>query len=486
MRRCLIALSLGVSLFAHGAALAAPPGYADAEARFERLTVEDRILAQVPLVAAGYSNAVPTEHFTTRAFRALQAFQADNGYVEDGRPTAAEIDRLIALGGAKLTQWGFRKITHPDRPVTIWVPLGLGLEVKAIKSGLHFKDPQGRIGIDFLSVRNVAIDGVYEGLLEKKIGEGATVHFKVIKDGWFVISTTTPDGFDHYYRYHQDGSAVTGFALEWNNAAGNVNGERIATLMSGSLWSAMTGEPFIDPPGGGAQARTSPAPQTQPAAVPVQPRPAPEPKVMVSTVTGFFVTEDGHFVTNAHVVEGCTSILVKADDGAVTSATRVATDTTNDLALLKLDKKPPRVVALRIGGRLGEGVEAFGFPHSDILSTSGNFTLGNITAMNGMGDDSRYLQMSAPVQAGNSGGPLLDQSGNLVGVVSAKLDAMKVAMEGGDLPQNVNFAVKSAMVAAFLDANRIAYKVGAPGPKAMEPADIADAARAMSGFVMCK
>jgi len=306
-----------------------------------------------------------------------------------------------------------------------------------------------------------------------------------MKDGWFVVSATSADGIDHYYRYHQDGSAVTGFALDWNNAAGDVNGERIATIVSGSLWSAMTGAPFIDPPGAGAEAKAA-APPTQPAAVPVAPPPPPQPKVMVSTGTGFFVTEDGHFVTNAHVVEGCSSILVKADDGAVTSATRVATDTTNDLALLKLDKKPPRVVALRVGGRLGEGVAAFGFPHSDILSTSGNFTLGNITAMNGMGDDSRYLQMSAPVQAGNSGGPLLDQSGNLVGVVSAKLDAMKVQMNDGDLPQNVNFAVKSAMVAAFLDANRIVYKVGAPGPKAMEPADIADEARAMSGFVMCK
>ena len=87
---------------------------------------------------------------------------------------------------------------------------------------------------------------------------------------------------------------------------------------------------------------------------------------------------------------------------------------------------------------------------------------------------------------GNSGGPLLDQSGNLLGVVSAKLDAIKVALASDDLPQNVNFAVKSAMVAAFLDANRVPYKVGAPAAVAMQPADIADQARAMSGFVLCR
>ena len=116
------------------------------------------------------------------------------------------------------------------------------------------------------------------------------------------------------------------------------------------------------------------------------------------------------------------------------------------------------VRAGRIRGslRLCRGVEAFGFPHSDTLATAGNVTLGNVTALSGLGDDSRSLQISAPVQAGNSGGPLLDGSGNLVGVVSAKLDAVKMAMNSGDLPQNVNFAVKSAILASFLDANRVA------------------------------
>jgi serine protease Do len=82
---------------------------------------------------------------------------------------------------------------------------------------------------------------------------------------------------------------------------------------------------------------------------------------------------------------------------------------------------------------------AFGYPHADILASSGNFTQGNVTALAGMGDDSRYLQISTPVQAGNSGGPLLDQSDNLVGIVTSNLNALKMAQANGDLPQNVNF-----------------------------------------------
>src|SRR5208283_1893121 len=109
-----------------------------------------------------------------------------------------------------------------------------------------------------------------------------------------------------------------------------------------------------------------------------------------------------------------------------------------------------------------------------------NFTQGNVTATNGIGDDSRYLQISAPVQAGNSGGPLLDQNGNLVGVVSSKLNALKVAIQDGDLPQNVNFAIKSAMLTTFLDSNRISFQSAAAPGKPLDPADLADLAKAIS------
>ena len=78
--------------------------------------------------------------------------------------------------------------------------------------------------------------------------------------------------------------------------------------------------------------------------------------------------------------------------------------------------------ALRVAARQGENVEAFGYPLSQALTTSDNFTTGIVTALAGIGDDSRFYQISAPVQPGDSGGPLLDENGNLVGVVSSKLN----------------------------------------------------------------
>jgi len=145
-----------------------------------------------------------------------------------------------------------------------------------------------------------------------------------------------------------------------------------------------------------------------------------------------------------------------------------------------------KVAAFRTNVRLGEAVEAFGYPLTDVLSKSGNFTLGNVSALVGIGEDSRYLQISAPVQPGNSGGPLLDQNGNLVGVVSAKLNALKLMLAtNGDIPQNVNFAIKSSIATNFLDTNGASYTQGT-ATQPMQPADLADQAKAMSVFIECE
>ena len=148
-----------------------------------------------------------------------------------------------------------------------------------------------------------------------------------------------------------------------------------------------------------------------------------------------------------------------------------------------ITRKP---AAFRTSVRLGEGIEAFGYPLTDVLAKSGNFTLGNVSALVGMGEDSRYLQISAPVQPGNSGGPLLDQNGNVVGVVSAKLNALRLMLAtNGDIPQNVNFATRASIVTSFLDANSVAYSSGS-ATQTMQSADLADQAKAISAFIECR
>jgi S1-C subfamily serine protease len=215
------------------------------------------------------------------------------------------------------------------------------------------------------------------------------------------------------------------------------------------------------------------------------PAPGPAPNVSFSSGSGFFVSDKGYVLTNNHVVERCASIRVFMNQANWADAQEIASDTTNDLALLSTGLTPPRVAAPRMRVRLGQYVAAFGYPHVDVLATSGNFTQGNVTALAGVGDDSRYLQISAPVQAGNSGGPLLDQSGNLTGIVTAKLNALKMAEASGDLPQNINFALKASIIASFLDINGIGYMPGS-ATSALTPEELADQAKSMSVFILCR
>jgi S1-C subfamily serine protease len=134
-----------------------------------------------------------------------------------------------------------------------------------------------------------------------------------------------------------------------------------------------------------------------------------------SSGTGFFISADGYVITNAHVVHGCSRLQLISGMGMPVPVRVLAADAANDLALLKGNLTPINAASLRVGVKVGEEVGAFGYPLAGLLSTSGNFTRGNVSAITGLNDDSRYLQITAPIQPGNSGGPVLDQGGHLVG-----------------------------------------------------------------------
>jgi uncharacterized protein len=187
-------------------------------------------------------------------------------------------------------------------------------------------------------------------------------------------------------------------------------------------------------------------------------RPASPPATehgVTSTGTGFFVSENGHIVTNAHVVEGCRS--VKSSRGE--QINKVAIDEPSDLALYRASDASKSFARLRggRGAKAGEPVVAVGFPLSGLLTSDPVVTAGIISALAGVRNDRRRIQITAPVQPGNSGGPLLGENGSVVGVVVGKLNAVKVAEAIGDIPQNVNFAVSLGTLQSFLNANDVPY-----------------------------
>jgi TPR repeat protein len=176
---------------------------------------------------------------------------------------------------------------------------------------------------------------------------------------------------------------------------------------------------------------------------------------VVATGSGFFINADGQIITNAHVVDGCAA--VKLSSGVTLK--QVAIDSDSDLALLNAGRKATSFARLRggKGARLGESVIAAGYPLAGMLGSGTIVSSGNISALAGLGNDRRNIQISAPVQPGNSGGPLIGDDGAIVGVVSSKLDAIKVAGAINDIPQNVNFAVSLGTLQSFLNANNVSY-----------------------------
>src|SRR5690242_7733884 len=144
-----------------------------------------------------------------------------------------------------------------------------------------------------------------------------------------------------------------------------------------------------------------------------------------SSGTGFIVSRQGHIVTNHHVVEGCVSIRT-ITEGKQKELLVVGRDERNDLAVLKLPGPISSVARFREGRNIrpGDNVVVVGFPLHRLLASEANVTTGTVSALAGLGNDTRFLQMTAPVQPGNSGGPLFDQSGLIVGIVESKLNAL--------------------------------------------------------------
>ena len=168
--------------------------------------------------------------------------------------------------------------------------------------------------------------------------------------------------------------------------------------------------------------------------------------------TGFFITGDGYLISNHHVVKGGTKVRLVTSVGLI-DAKVVKVDAANDLALLKAEG---RFAALPIAPsravKLGGTVATVGFPNIGLQGFAPKFARGEIASLSGAGDDARYFQISVPVQPGNSGGALVDERGNVVGVVSAKLNAAAALASSGALPENVNYAVKSSYLLSFLES----------------------------------
>lgn len=266
-------------------------------------------------------------------------------------------------------------------------------------------------------------------------------------------------------------------AYFWFNIAAR-NGSEIAATRRDAIGSRLTSSEFF-----GIQARIREW-TNRGAAQPRPGRASPGSARPVRTSSAFLVSAAGVALTSAHSVNGCGAITVQ---GAATGGANIlATDADLDLALLQIDGSVAGTARLRAGAmpRLGSEVVVFGYPLQGVLAYGANVTDGIISGLAGPGNDGRVIQHTAPVQPGNSGAPLLDRQGNVIGVVVSKINAWQTARRVGDIPQAINFAVRLRHVRAFLDANGISAAAGGDRPR-QSIADIAERSARFTLLLEC-
>ncbi|MBA5248741.1 MAG: trypsin-like peptidase domain-containing protein [Gammaproteobacteria bacterium] len=191
--------------------------------------------------------------------------------------------------------------------------------------------------------------------------------------------------------------------------------------------------------------------------------------------TGFYVNKNGFVVTNNHVVSGCSSVWIKDNDRNIPGVV-VKNDEVLDIAVIKANLKNKIFAKFADNIRTGEDVMALGFPLGSKLGDDIKVTKGNISAVSGMKGDKDYLQFTAPIQAGNSGGPLLNEGGFVVGINTSKLEGKEY--------QNINFAINGNSAQRFLGRHSVDFEYGTY-EESLKSADLAEKGAQFTVRVLC-
>jgi uncharacterized protein len=206
----------------------------------------------------------------------------------------------------------------------------------------------------------------------------------------------------------------------------------------------------------------------------------------VSSGSGFFVSHAGDLITDNHVIEGCRELRV-VRDGKSNAARVIGTDAGADLAILRVPDIAGDIASFPASGleKPGEAVIVAGYPLQGLLTSKASVTTGIISALAGPNEDNKLIQITAPVQPGNSGGPLVDTRGTVIGIIVSKLNGLRVARAIGSIPENINFAVKVGLAQALLDKNNIKYDTAPSNIEQLATPEIAEKVFRFTAMVQC-
>jgi serine protease Do len=396
--------------------------FSAASQAFYKLGDEDKVQIVLGLIATGDFNGVYNGEYTQRLHTAIETFQKREGFPPTGILLLIQGQLLNSRAASFLEPLGLRPYQIASG-AQLYVPRLLFDTERRTKGGYSFERNDSSLSLTIETITDRSFEELFNRFTTNS--DSRTVGYKVLRPQYFVSSGLFK-GKSFYTWFDRTPLGPTGFTLSWMQDRKEAN--RLTILLA----NVFTSSPSTESP----------------------PAPAATDLPATTSGTGFLISARGHVLTNRHVITDCGKIAVRRGVQSSYSAEVITFDVANDLALLKTTPGVGSEYAhFRQGSpvRAGEDIVVFGFPLAGALSLHGNVLPGTVAALAGLGDDVRFLQISAPVQPGNSGGPLLDRSGNVVGVIQSKLDAIKVAGATGDIPQNVNFAIKGDVATNFLD-----------------------------------
>lgn len=425
--------------------------YNQSKAWFNEMTYQERIRTQFLLVFTGDYASIVDGTFGKLTYNALTTFQKHREYEPDGVLDPAELLVLQRDGLDLVKRVGFETKNDASTGITFGVPVKLFEPPTPGERGQRWQAYDGSIALETLRVPHT--ETAYKDLFRRLTwtGDGRTVEFKLMRNDYFVVSGQK-DGRDFYARIMKTAADNRGFSLSWEPRHA-VFMDRVAVAMSNSLryfegnqdtgkLDAMTSAPDLNTPEAGKHAAAAATGKSDRA------RKMPTGS---SSGSGYLVTAAGHIGTNAHVVSDCGFLEVPGHG----TASLVQADLVNDLAIIQLDSKHAEHFAqFRSKQPIVRGEEVFvlGYPFAQILDNNLNFTYGIVSSLAGVKGDIRHFMVSAPVQPGNSGGPVLDRTGALIGTVVSRLDKFKTLQVAGDLPENINFAIRGRLMSTFMES----------------------------------
>lgn len=443
------------------------------------LTADDKRFLQLALAFEGTYQGLLDGAWGRLSQKALDRYALK----EFGTPSADWHMAMLAFNFAdrySVDGWNMRLL--PGVGMSILVPEKT-LIVDAPSSNFFNYHHQGSsLAVSYGVLNGAGTNNVHEFTLKQS--SGSVKPYIVRKDHLAITSASKPDGSTLYTRSNLVNgrwSTVMVSASKWDK---NILNAVVASITVGSSRSISISpggklDQVIDKAialGNDPEWNNEKADQAPQSAVATPPEQAEGSGT--SYGSGFFVSPDGHIVTNAHVVESCTSITAGGQPVAL-----VDQSDTFDLAILKGAASEHFATFSDEPARLNSDVTAVGFPYAGMLGGL-NVTRGSVSAVKGFDNNAVRMQITAPVQSGNSGGPLIAADGSVVGVVVSKLDAVQVAAKLGDLPQNVNYAVRGELAKLFLIQNGVAPEEVVRGPK-LAPEDLAELAKNYTVFIEC-